>query len=171
MGALRTPPLDALGQRVVRTLLGDQTVEDAVAASGWKHMGALVVRTEHPLAAEASSHRDDSARPFKATLRRVNGFARYRVAVGWRRQVCHSGVWPPAKQRGDAAVDSSGRPHVTRAARVDVVTHHERLVELQQPFSDLWGFGDDISTRNGGELAVVGRCASTARDGNGQAAR
>ena len=168
-----TPPLQALGQRVVRPLLGHQAVTDARVGPG------RVGRVEQPPAGQRPQ------RPAAELGRRGPGrvgagrlgdrVGRDGEHVGGRGQERERDVAAFGVQAHGQRVDGAGDPDVGRAVGVHVVAEYQRPVDAGQPVGDGRDVVGQIETRPlrqvpAGIRAVLTRLGVSDRDEQGPAA-
>jgi hypothetical protein len=149
------PPLQALGQRVVRPLLGHQAVADARIGAG------RVGGAEQP----AAGQRLQQAAPelgHRGPARVGAGRLRDRVGrhgehVGGRGQEPECDIAALGQQAHGQRVDGAGHPDVGRAVGVDVVAQHERTFDAGQPVGHSRDVGGQVEAGPPGQVLARGR--------------
>ncbi len=148
------PPLQALGQHVVRALLGDQAVADTRISPG------RVGGAEQPPAGQrpqraAAELRDRG--PVRVGARRlgdrVGGHGEH---VGGRGEERERDVRAPGRQAHGQRVDGAGHPDVGRAVGVDVVAQRQRPLDARQPVGDGGNVAGEVEAHPFGQIRPVG---------------
>ena len=163
-GGRRPPPLDPLGQRIVRALRRHQGVGDA----------RIGVRWVGPVHEPAAGH------PAQWPAHDLRGLGPSRVGLGGlldraarddehvRRggQERQAGVGPGGGEPGAEQVGGDGQPDVRAAVRVQVVPDDQPAVETGQPVGDLGYLGEQIRAGGRGQVVLSG-CGGGHQQGAG----
>ncbi|HEY3651541.1 MAG TPA: hypothetical protein VGL33_26480, partial [Streptosporangiaceae bacterium] len=158
------PPLQPLGQRVVRPLLGDQAVTDAGIGPG------RIGRAQQPAAGQRLQQ--PAAEPVRRWPFRVgadrlgDGVGRHGENVSGRGQERERQVAAFGLQAHGQRVDGARHADVGRAIGVDVVAEHQRPVEAGQPVGDRRDVAGQIEACSLGQV-LAGIDAGLARFGVG----
>ncbi len=164
-GHQRPPPLEALGQRVVRTLLEDEAVGDAELPAVLGGDRVAEVRDEGAAArhgVEAAAHQAQQARLLAATPRVLDRGVGHGEHVRRGRQVGQRDVVALALQRHDDRVGTHRDPDEVRTVRVGVVADRHRTVERPQPRADRGRLADQVAA-----VTAVGAHRDVERPGPG----